>query len=200
MRRTLLSFLILLPFALVASSFGDNPPVVRMDTELGRIDIEVDLEHAPVTAENFLYYVEGGFYDGGRFHRTVKLDNQPDNTVRIEVIQGGIDPAGGKNERPAIALERTSQTGLSHRDGTVSMARGEPDTATSDFFICIGNQPSLDFGGARNPDGQGFAAFGRVVTGMDVVRRIQASPAEGQKLTPPVSIRSMTLVVVAGTP
>ena len=71
------------------------------------------------------------------------------------------------------------------------MARDGPDTATSDFFICIGDQPSLDQGGLRNPDGQGFAAFGRVVSGMDVVRAIQASPADGQHLTPPVTIRSV---------
>jgi peptidyl-prolyl cis-trans isomerase A (cyclophilin A) len=87
-----------------------------------------------------------------------------------------------------LALERTRDTGLSHKDGTVSMARAGPDTATSDFFICIGDQPPLDFGGKRNPDGQGFAAFGRVVAGMDVVRRIQAAPAEGQSLKPPVRI------------
>ena len=89
---------------------------------------------------------------------------------------------------PPIALERTSAIGLLHRDGTLSMARNEPDTATSDFFICIGDQPSLDFGGKRNPDGQGFAAFGRVVKGMDVVRKIQAAPAQEQTLTPPVRI------------
>jgi peptidyl-prolyl cis-trans isomerase A (cyclophilin A) len=89
-----------------------------------------------------------------------------------------------------IRLERTRDTGLRHQDGTVSMARAEPDTATSDFFVCIGDQPELDFGGQRNPDGQGFAAFGRVVKGMDVVRRIQLAPADGQTLTPPVSILS----------
>ena len=74
-------------------------------------------------------------------------------------------------------------------DGALSMARDGPDTATSDFFICIGDQPELDFGGKRNPDGQGFAVFGRVVAGMDVVRRIHGAPADGQSLTPPVAIR-----------
>jgi peptidyl-prolyl cis-trans isomerase A (cyclophilin A) len=165
-----------------------RPTLVEITTELGSIVIEVDREHAPVTAANFLRYVDGGFYDGGRFHRTVTLGNQPDNQVKIEVIQGGIAPAREQENGPAIALERTRDTGLLHRDGTVSMARAEPDTATSDFFICIGDQPSLDFGGARNPDGQGFAAFGRVVEGMGVVRRIQAAAAEGQTLTPPIAI------------
>jgi peptidyl-prolyl cis-trans isomerase A (cyclophilin A) len=174
------------------ATFGEAPPVlVEIVTDLGSIVVEVDPEHAPSTAANFLHYVDHGFYSGGRFHRTVTPGNQPDNAVKIEVIQGGIDPAREKDERPPIALERTRDTGLRHRDGTVSMARGEPDTATSDFFICIGDQPSLDFGGARNPDGQGFAAFGRVVGGMEVVKRIQAASASGQALTPPVVIRDV---------
>jgi peptidyl-prolyl cis-trans isomerase A (cyclophilin A) len=104
------------------------------------------------------------------------------------VIQGGINPARAKEDGAPIPLERTSQTGIQHVDGAVSMARDGPDTATSDFFICIGEQPSLDFGGKRNPDGQGFAAFGRVVRGMDVVRKIQGAPAKGQTLTPAVKI------------
>jgi peptidyl-prolyl cis-trans isomerase A (cyclophilin A) len=183
------SAILLTTLALSLASFGEAPPVVvEIVTELGSIVVEVDREHAPSTAANFLYYVDHGFYDGGRFHRTVKPDNQPDNKVKIEVIQAGIDPAREKDERPPIALERTRDTGLEHHDGTVSMARAEPDTATSDFFICLGDQPSLDFGGARNPDGQGFAAFGRVVSGMEVLQAIQAAPAQGQSLTPPIAI------------
>lgn len=161
-----------------------------MKTELGEIEIEVDTRRAPATAANFLRYVDAGRYDGGRFHRTVKPDNQPDKKVKIEVIQGGVAPELQKQDWPAIALERTSVTGLRHMDGAISMARDSPDTATSDFFLCIGDQPELDFGGARNPDGQGFAAFGRVVRGMDVVRKIQQAPAEAQRLTPPVRILS----------
>jgi len=102
------------------------------------------------------------------------------------VVQAGAAPRSP--QWPAIPLERTPVTGLRHLDGVISMARDGPDTATSDFFLCIGDQPSLDFGGRRNPDGQGFAAFGRVVTGLDVVRRIQSAPASGQSLTPPVPI------------
>jgi len=99
-----------------------------------------------------------------------------------------MDSAHGAQEQKPIELERTSVTGLRHVDGTLSMARGGPDSATSSFFICIGDQPALDFGGHRNLDGQGFAAFGRVTRGMDVVKKIQASPAEAQRLTPPVII------------
>jgi peptidyl-prolyl cis-trans isomerase A (cyclophilin A) len=146
----------------------------------------------PATIANFLRYVDGKYYEGGRFHRTVTPDNQPDNKVKIEVIQAGIDPNKTKKEFAPIKLERTRDTKLSHKDGTISMARDGPDTATSDFFICIGDQPELDFGGKRNPDGQGFAAFGRVVKGVDVVKKIQAAPADGQTLSPPIKILRIT--------
>jgi len=164
------------------------PVHVVLQTEKGEIELELDPARAPKSVENFIAYVDAGFYDGGLFHRTVKPDNQPDSAVKIEVIQAGPNPAREAEVLPPIALERTRDTGLKHKDGTVSMARAGPDTATADFFVCIGDQPELDFGGKRNPDGQGFAAFGRVVKGMDVVRAIQAGPAQGQRLTPPVRI------------
>jgi peptidyl-prolyl cis-trans isomerase A (cyclophilin A) len=175
---------------------------VRVQTELGDIVIEVDPVKAPITAANFLKYVDAGHYDGGIFHRTVKMDNQPESTVKIEVIQAGVNPDRAKEGFPAIALERTSVTGILHKDGVVSMARGAPDSATSGWFVCINDQPSLDFGGNRNPDGQGFGAFGRVVTGMDVVRKIQAAPSsttrttntEAQRLTPPIKILKVARV------
>jgi peptidyl-prolyl cis-trans isomerase A (cyclophilin A) len=169
---------------------ADPPRPVRvlLRTEKGDIEIELDAAKAPATVANFLRYVDGGLYAGGRFHRTVTPANQPDNKVKIEVIQAGMNPAKQKEEFPPIKLERTRDTGLKHKDGTISMARDGPDTATADFFICVGDQPELDFGGKRNPDGQGFAAFGRVVKGMDVVKAIQAAPADGQTLKPPVAI------------
>jgi peptidyl-prolyl cis-trans isomerase A (cyclophilin A) len=163
---------------------------VLVQTELGDITVEIDGAHAPITAENFLNYVDAGHYDGGRFHRTVTLDpdNQPSNQIKIEVVQAGVNPDKSKDGFPAIKLERTSATGLKHKDGAISMARSGPDTATSDFFICLGDQPELDFGGKRNPDGQGFAAFGRVVKGMDLVRKIHRSPVEEQRLSPVIKI------------
>jgi len=165
-------------------------PRVIIRTEMGDIEAEVDTIRAPMTSANFLRYVDLGFYRFGRFHRTVRPDNQPTDKVKIAVIQAGLDSLRVK-DFPPIKLERTRLTGLRHKDGTLSMARDGPDTATSDFFICIGDQPALDFGGKRNPDGQGFAAFGRVVLGMDVVRKIQNAPAHGQKLQPPVAIVSI---------
>jgi peptidyl-prolyl cis-trans isomerase A (cyclophilin A) len=163
---------------------------VLVQTREGDILMEIDTARAPATAANFLRYVDGGFYDGGRFHRTVRVGNQLGQAALIDVIQAGINPARAREAFPPIRLERTGTTGLRHVDGVVSMARDGPDTATSDFFICIGDQPALDLGGARNPDGQGFAAFGRVVKGMAVVRRIQRAAADGQHLTPPILIRS----------
>lgn len=167
---------------------GTRPMRVVIETSLGNIEVQLEPQKAPLTTANFLRYVDGGFYNGGVFYRTVTADNQPDKKTKIEVIQGGVDPASDKKRFPPIPLERTNHTGLHHTDGTISMARDVPDSATSEFFICIGDQPSLDYGGARNPDGQGFAAFGHVIKGMDIVRRIQMSPAQGQALTPPVRI------------
>jgi peptidyl-prolyl cis-trans isomerase A (cyclophilin A) len=161
---------------------------VVFDTELGRFTVEVDAAHAPITAANFLKYVDDGFYDGGRFHRAVRPDTELRTDFPIQVIQAGI--RGARRDAPTIPLERTNTTGLKHVDGAISMARNGPDTATSDFFICIGAQPELDFGGRRNADGQGFGAFGRVVAGMDVVRKIQAAPVKDktETLTPPIGI------------
>ena len=171
-----------------------NPVRVLMETEAGEIEVEVDTARAPITAGNFLKYVDAGLYDGGRFHRTVTLqpDNQPKNTVKIEVIQAAANAARREEFLPAIPLERTSVTGIKHLDGVLSMARSGPDTARDGFFICVGDQPSLDFGGERNDDRQGFAAFGRVVRGMDVVKKIHTSRAEEQTLAPSIRILRVT--------
>ena len=179
----------------IARPAAQNPARVLVQTERGDIVLEIDTAHAPMTAANFLKYVDAGHYNGGTFHRTVKMDNQPDSPVKIEVIQAGVNADRAKEGFAPIALERTSLTGLRHVDGAISMARGAPDSATSGWFICINDQPSLDFGGARNPDGQGFAAFGRVVQGMDVVRAIQRAPnTDAQRLTPPIKILSVARV------
>lgn len=165
---------------------GFTGVLVRLETGLGPLTLEIDTRSAPVTAANFLNYVDAGSYEGGQFHRTVRPDNQPSDAIRIGVIQGS-KRAGAPSFGP-IPLERTSQTGLRHLDGVLSMARTTPDTATDQFFICAGDQPELDFAGRRNPDGQGFAAFGRLVEGWLVLKRIQMAEAAGQSLNPPVAI------------
>jgi peptidyl-prolyl cis-trans isomerase A (cyclophilin A) len=160
-------------------------------TSVGNITIELYAAKAPVTVANFLSYVDAHLYNNSSFFRAVTVNNQPDDSIKIEVIQGGnID---SKKEFAAIPLETTKQTGILHKDGTVSMARAAPATATSSFFICINNQPSLNYGGMRNSDGQGFAAFGHVIKGMDIVKRIQQLyPAQGQYFKPEVLILSIT--------
>src|SRR5260370_14623164 len=116
---------------------GDEVGQVQIETEQGTIAVELDATHAPMTVANFLRYVDGGYYDRGQFHRTVTMDNQPDNAVRIEVIQAGVNPQRADERFEPIPLERTNLTGLSHHDGVISMARSTPDSAVSDFFICI---------------------------------------------------------------
>jgi len=208
MLTPLLALLSVLPVQVAGAAPGAPPGAtptetstarVLLETALGEIELEVDLARAPVTARNFLRYVSAGRYDGGRFHRTVTPQNQPGNPVKIDVIQGGEAPAQEASDFPPIPLERTRDTGLRHVDGALSMARAGPDSATGDFFICVGPQPALDFGGRRNPDGQGFAAFGRVVRGLEVVRRIWRAPASGQALAPPVALRRVR-VLGATTP
>jgi peptidyl-prolyl cis-trans isomerase A (cyclophilin A) len=167
MKQTLLIFLIPLLFSSVSTAQR-----VQLDTEAGRIILELYADKAPITVANFLRYIDEKRYDGATFYRVVRMDNQATSPVKIEVIQGGLNTDSTRMFAP-IAQETTQKTGLKHLDGTLSMARGLPASGASEFFICINAQPELDFGGKRNPDGQGFAAFGRVVEGMDVVRNIQ---------------------------
>lgn len=172
------------------SARADGPRVM-LDTTAGRMVVELNLAAAPVSTCNFLTYVTDGDYDGGAFFRTVVRETNTANPHPIDVIQAATPRGSDDDSRPPIPLERTSDTGLAHVAGTISMARDGPDTATSSFFILTQDTPSLDFGGARNPDGQGFAAFGRLVQGLEVARRIQMSPADAEEqLTPPVTIRS----------
>lgn len=163
---------LLLPLLLFLLPVPVDAQRVRLDTGAGSIVLELYADKAPGTVANFLRYVDQKRYDGGRFYRVVRPDNQVNSPVKIEVIQGGLQNDTTK-ALPPIPQETTQQTGLKHLDGTLSLARGQPNSGGSEFFICINDQPELDFGGKRNPDGQGFAAFGRVVSGMDVVRRIQ---------------------------
>ena len=163
-------FLVIISFSI---SFAQCLPQVSMQTVFGEIVLEIDTLRAPITAQNFLTHVENGTFENAVFYRTVRPDNQPNNNVKIEVIQGGVFEDEMIETFEPIFHETTKQTGLQHLNGTLSMARNKPGSASTEFFICIGNQPELDFGGKRNPDGQGFAAFGQVVEGMDVVRKIQ---------------------------
>ena len=161
-------------------------PIVLMKTELGDIKVEIFEDKAPITVANFLSYVGSKLYDSTTFFRTVTMDNQPNSTIKIEVIQGG--QVEKEKEHSPMEHETTQKTGLKHLEGTISMSRMKPGSATSSFFFCIRDEPELDYGGHRNADGQGFSAFGRVVSGMDVVKRIHQQPKEEQRIQPPVKI------------
>lgn len=168
---------------------------VRIETELGDIELELFEEQAPASAGYFLADVRAGRYDGGGFFRIVTLSNQnAEKHRRIAVIQGGL-----RHERedlpPVIPHETTAMTGLKHLKGTVSLARFAPGAVYHSFFICLRGEPALDFGGARHPDGQGFAAFGRVAEGFDVVQRIYARAEEAEYLQNEIVIRRATAVV-----
>ncbi|MBT4145882.1 MAG: peptidylprolyl isomerase [Kordiimonadaceae bacterium] len=175
---------------------------VKIETTMGDIHLDLYADKAPITVSNFLRYIDGGHFNGGGFYRVVRMNNQAQNNIKIEVIQGGMSGNSDIGLFEPITLERTNLTGIKHEDGTISMARGGADTASSEFFICVNEQPSLDFGGMRNADGQGFAAFGKVTMGMDVVRAIQNVKTDtpegaleytsGQSVLAPVIINSFS--------
>ena len=182
-----------------ACAFADTENVeIIMSTTAGNIIIELEMQSAPISATHFLSLVDGGHLDGATFYRTVSPEND-NGTPPISVIQGGLGDASEAYQ--TVAHETTDKTGVLHKNSSVSMARSGPGTASTEFFICIGDQPALDFGGKRNTDQLGFAAFGRVVDGMDVVRAIHRSPSDtpvdddyfkGQILEDPVLIKQVT--------
>jgi len=181
--------LLLLLILIYSSAFSQEKIDCVIHTTMGDIYMELYPNNAPITVENFLKYVDNELYNGTTFFRVCTKENESKRDIQIEVIQGGDVPED--KTYPAIKLETTQLTGIRHTHGTVSMARSEPDSATSSFFICINDQPELDFDGKRNPDGKGFAAFGKVKEGMHVVKKIQAQENENQYLIDTVEIISI---------
>ena len=167
-----------------------SDPLVVIDTDAGRMVVALDLAQAPLSTCNFISYVTNGDYDGGTFFRSVTRGANT-GLNPIDVVQAATPRGSDDDLRPPVPLENTRDTGLRHVAGTISMARDGPDTATSSFFIVTEDTPSLDFGGGRNPDRQGFAAFGRLTEGLDVARRIQMARTDSdEQLIAPVVIRS----------
>lgn len=169
--------------------FKQNTIKCEIETSMGNILIALYPDKAPITVSNFLKYVDNGLYDNSSFFRVCTPENEADREIKIEVIQGG-NVEETKSYLP-IKMETTEQTGIKHLNGTISMARSEPNTATSQFFICINDQPELDYNGKRNPDGQGFAAFGNVIEGMGIVLNIQKQKDEDQYLIDPIVIKTI---------
>ena len=186
----------------------DSVETVRFQTELGDIVLNIDTASAPVSAAHFLKHVDGGHYDGATFYRVVRPDNEYNPAAPIEVAQGGLMGAEyGRipdSELPNLPVpldpivhETTDQTGLLNLAGTIAWARNEPGTANSEFFINLKDNPALDTGSTvRNPDGAGYAVFGRVTEGMDVLRVIQTGVTEEQKLVPDLSDQVLDAPVV----
>ena len=170
-------------------------PTVKIETNFGDIIVELYPAKAPKTVTAFLSYVDSGFYKGGSFYRVLKAEDQPSSSFKSNLIQGGIWQTKNKVQvgLPGIVLETTKETGLRHKDGTISLARLGPNTGSTEFFILIGDEVGkhYDYGGDANADGQGFAAFGQVIEGMDVVKEIHSQPDDETNFTPPLAIKNI---------
>jgi peptidyl-prolyl cis-trans isomerase A (cyclophilin A) len=168
-------------------------PHIEIQTEKGDIEIELYPLQAPKTVAAFLTYIDSGFYSNSSFYRVLNNENQPSNASKTELIQGGIWRTKNKVAMciPGVPHETTEQTKILHTDGVISLARREPGTGTTEFFICIGKQPGLDYGGENIEDRQGYATFGKVVKGMDIVRKIYRQNEDDQYFDPPVIIYSI---------
>ncbi len=187
-----LSFLCAFLFCLYISCSSPkyNHPHAIIQTDAGDIEVELYTDKAPQTAGAFLRNADAGLYRASSFYRILNHDNQPSNAIKSDLIQGGVWKTNYAKAQslPDIPHESTKQTGILHKTGILSMARLEPGTAKSEFFICMDDQPGFDFGGDNNPDKQGYAAFGKVVKGMNVVNTIYNRPENDQAFTPPVVI------------
>ncbi len=165
-------------------------PKVEIETKFGTIVVELYPAQAPLTVAAFLRYVDSGYYKKSAFYRVLTEENQSSESFKSELIQGGIWESNNKFaiSLPGTPHESTEKSAILHKDGVISMARTDTGTANTEFFICVGDQHGLDYGGKRNPDGQGFASFGKVVRGQDIVRRIHKQPELNESFDPLVTI------------
>lgn len=173
-----------------SSSKYENPHI-KIETKYGDIEVELYPKQAPKSVTAFLSYIDSGYYKNATFYRVLRDDEQPTNAPKSELIQGGLWKTNYKLSASlsGIKHETTQQTKILHKDGTISLARLEPGTANTEFFICVGDQPGFDYGGANNADGQGYAAFGKVVKGMNVVRIIYDAPEADGEFEPLIYFR-----------
>jgi peptidyl-prolyl cis-trans isomerase A (cyclophilin A) len=187
-RRNLL--IIVIVFIAACKGAENKNPHVDISTKFGDIEVELYPEQAPETVKAFLRYVDSGYYTNSAFYRVLRDDEQPSNAPKSELIQGGLWKTNYKLSAglPGIKHETTAQTKILHKNGVISMARLEPGTANTEFFICVGDQPGFDYGGANNADGQGYAAFGKVVKGMNVVHSIYDAPESDGEFDPLIYI------------
>lgn len=186
-RNLLIIFIV---FIAACKGAENKNPHVAISTKFGNIEVELYPEQAPETVKAFLRYVDSGYYTNSAFYRVLRDDEQPSNAPKSELIQGGLWKTNYKLSAglPGIKHETTAQTKILHKNGVISMARLEPGTANTEFFICVGDQPGFDYGGANNADGQGYAAFGKVVKGMNVVHSIYDAPESDGEFDPLIYI------------
>lgn len=189
MKKSILLFISTL-LLLSCKQKNTTTPHIEIQTEKGDIELELYPLRAPKTVAAFLSYIDSGYFNNSNFYRVLNDENQPSNAPKTELIQGGIWKTKNKiaTKLPGIPHETTQQTGILHTDGVISLARLAPGTAGTEFFICIGKQPGLDYGGENITDKQGYATFGKVVRGMDVVRKIYRQNENDQYFDPPVAI------------
>ncbi len=188
-------YLLFIPWLFLSCSHPKNKnlPIaigIIIETNFGDIEVELYPDKAPKTVAAFLFYVDSGFYKNSSFYRVLKEENQPSASFKSELIQGGIWHTNYKKgiTLAGITHEPTNKTGILHKTGTISLARTLPGTAGSEFFICIGDQPAYDYGGVANADGLGYAGFGKVIEGMDVVKKIHQQPDYEESFEKPVEI------------
>lgn len=185
-------YLLIVTLSILLAACGTKykNPHIEIQTKLGDIEVELYPDQAPKTVHAFLSYIKESYYKNSSFYRVLNDENQPSNAPKAELIQGGIYKSKPKvhDTLTGIPHETTEQTHLQHKRGTISLARLAPGTATSEFFICLADQPGFDFGGGNNADKQGYAAFGKVVKGMDIVNKIYNQSEDNQSFDPPVPI------------
>jgi peptidyl-prolyl cis-trans isomerase A (cyclophilin A) len=183
-------FFIIICCAILSCTPKYKYPRVKIETKFGDIEVELYADKAPKSVAAFLSYIDSGYYKNASFYRVLNDDNQPSDADKSELIQGGIWKTNYalSASLPGIAHESTKQTGILHKNGTISLARQAAGTANTEFFICVGDQPGFDYGGTNNADGLGYAAFGRVVKGMDVVKSIYDAPENEQSFDPQIDI------------
>ena len=192
MQKTIL-FIILGCFVFGCQSKDPDKPQIKINTNAGDIIVELYPKKAPITVAAFLKYVDSNYYKNGNFYRVLKNENLSAEYNR-GIIQGGMYRSTPKklNDLTGTVHEPPKQTGLSNTDGTISMARTTAGSAKTEFFICIGDQTQYDSGGNANSDGLGMAAFGRVIKGMDIVRKIQSRSSNGDSFETPIKILNIT--------
>ena len=191
-KRLIPLFLILVLIGFNCTPSGFKSPTIQIKTIFGDIFVELYPDKAPKTVAGFLSSVDSGYFKETSFYRVLKKEDQPTNAFKSQIIQGGLWRTDLEKQKtiPGIPHETTKETGILHKAGVISLARSEPGSASTEFFICVTDQPVYDYGGEASPEKEklGFSAFGKVVKGFDVVKRIYAQPDMGTQFITPIRI------------